>query len=340
MRVLVPSHGLDSITRDMLQRVTELSHGAVDCIAAGPGEVVEAPEIHSKADFHAVRAYRRIMRRENIATTFSPSTSGLATMLWASIGLGIRNIGYRGTQAKVRRSDPTNMLALLNPRVSHIVCETRDILEALAPKIGRGRLSVATKPFSIEWADAAMKAPLRAEGVRGSDFKLIFVGVSEGRPHKGLRTLLEAMRLLVKDEDGYRLTVVGNAGNADMTYASDLPVSFVPTTRDAIRYMPGSDLYILPSTRDASPRTVREAQACGVPCIVSDIPGARDLIEPGTSGLLVPPSSPGALAEAIRTLRHNLPLLKSMASGARPHIIRNFDPEAYARHFLNLFQST
>ena len=100
-------------------------------VIAGPGEAAEAPEIRSKADFRAAKAYRRIILREGADATFAPSTSGLATMLWATMGTRVRNIGYRGTQAKVRRSDPTNYLALLNPRVSHIVCETPDIAEAL-----------------------------------------------------------------------------------------------------------------------------------------------------------------------------------------------------------------
>lgn len=340
MTVIVPSHGLDAITRDMLARAERLSGGGVRVVIAGPGEAAEAPEIRSKADFRAAKAYRRIILREQADLTFSPSTSGLATMLWATACTGVRNIGYRGTQAKVRRSDPTNYLALLNPRVRHIVCETPDILEALARKTGRRKLSVATKPFAPEWVDDAVNAPLKADGVGEDDFRLIYVGVSKGRPHKGLRTLLEALRLLTGDDDGYRLTVVGDADEADIAFGGSLPVSFVPTTPDATRYLPGSDLYILSSTRDASPRTVREAQACGVPCIVTDIPGARDLIEPGGTGLLVPPDSPAALAEAIRTLRRNPAALRDMAARTKPYIRERFDPEAYARFFVNLFQNT
>lgn len=340
MTILVPSHGLDAITRDMLRRVSELSQGAVRVLIAGPGEAVEAPEIRSKTDFKAARAYRRIMRREGVTATFSPSTSGLATMLWASLGLGIRNIGYRGTQARVHRSDPTNWLALLNPRVSHIVCETKDIREALTPKVGAAKLSVATKPFALEWVDEAIASPIEADGIPAGAFRLVYVGVSKGRPHKGLRTLLEALRMLGNDGDAtYHLTVVGDASDEDMAYGADLSVSFIPTTPDAIRYLPGSDLYVLSSTRDASPRTVREAQACGVPCVVTDIPGARDLIDNGVSGVLIPPASPAALAEAVRSLRRNPDLLKNMASEARPFIARSFDPEGYGRFFLKLFQS-
>lgn len=337
--LLVPSHGLDAITRDMLRRVSELPQGELRVITAGPGEETEAPEIRSKADFRAARAYRDIIRREGADLTFSPSTSGLATMLWATIGTGVRNIGYRGTQARVRRSDPTNWLALLNPRVAHIVCETADIREALSRKVPGRKLSVATKPFASEWVADAIARPLTAQGFSADGFELLYVGVSKGRPHKGLRTLLEALEILAHDQEGYHLTVVGDAEEADRDFARRLPADFIATTPDATRYMPPATLYILPSTRDASPRTLREAQACGVPCIVSDIPGARDLISPGETGLLVPPGSAGALAEAIRSLRAKPEVLEAMRGATKDFIVRAFDPEAYARQFLNLFKS-
>ena len=43
--------------------------------------------------------------------------------------------------------------------------------------------------------------------------------------------------------------------------------------KDAVYYLPGKDVCICPSTRDASPRSLREAMACKVACIVTDIPG-------------------------------------------------------------------
>ena len=55
-------------------------------------------------------------------------------------------------------------------------------------------------------------------------------------------------------------------------------------------------------TRDASPRSLREAMACKVACIVTDIPGARDLVVDGRTGIIVQAGSPQAIAEGIRVL--------------------------------------
>ena len=65
-------------------------------------------------------------------------------------------------------------------------------------------------------------------------------------------------------------------------------VAFVGETPEAMSYMAGTDVYVLPSWRDTSPRVVRKAMSLSLPTIVSDIPGSRDLILSGQTGLLAP----------------------------------------------------
>ena len=77
-------------------------------------------------------------------------------------------------------------------------------------------------------------------------------------------------------------------------------VAFVGEMPEAMSYMAGTDVYVLPSWRDASPRVVREAISLSLPAIVSDIPGSRDLILSGQMGLLAPAQDAKALSEAIR----------------------------------------
>ena len=49
-------------------------------------------------------------------------------------------------------------------------------------------------------------------------------------------------------------------------------VAFVGETPEAMSYMAGTDVYVLPSWRDTSPRVVRKAMSLSLPTIVSDIP--------------------------------------------------------------------
>ncbi|MDE6177277.1 MAG: glycosyltransferase [Paramuribaculum sp.] len=339
MKILIPNHDLDSVTRHTMACVG--SGDEISIVIAGPGEKdrggIEAPPVRSKLDFKAITAYRRILTSGKFDLTFSPSTSGLSTMLFASLGTGVVNIGYRGTQAKVRRSDPTNWLALLNPRMAHCVCETEDIRLYMAGLIGEKKVSGMPKPYELEWVEKSLSEPKVAEGRRSEAFGLIYIGMSAGRPHKGLRQLVDAMKLTGNRD--IQLTVIGSFDESTRLAAPEGKVIFCGPRPSAVDYIPGHDLYVLPSLRDASPRVVREAQACGVPCIVSDIPGARDLIIPGTTGLLVRPGSPEAIAEAICRLYDNRTELKAMAAATRPYIAANYAMAPYAAYFRNLFLS-
>lgn len=335
--ILVPNDDLDIVTRNTLNAVGQ--HPSLNIIIAGPGEGnqggVDAPPIHSKLDLKAIRFYRRLIKRLGIHATFSPSTSGLATMIGATFCRGnVKHIGYRGTQAKVHRSDPANHLALLNRRVSHVICETPDINTYLAPMIGAEKVSGMPKPFLLSWVDDAISNPKSVDGMPNDALKLIYIGMAKGRPHKGLRQLIDAMALL--EDQPVALTVIGSAEDADIA-AAPKSVTFLGPRRDAVNYIPTHDLFMLTSTRDASPRVVREAQACGVPCIVTNIPGARDLIADEETGLLIAPDSPEAIATAIKRLLDNPTELANMAAKTRRHIEENFSFDKYVQYFTNLF---
>ncbi|MDE6396391.1 MAG: glycosyltransferase, partial [Muribaculaceae bacterium] len=107
---------------------------------------------------------------------------------------------------------------------------------------------------------------------------------------------------------------------------------------DALRLMPSHDLYVLTSLRDASPRTVREAQALGLPCLISDIPGARDLIIDGKTGMLIPPGNPEALAAAIMNMAERREDIPNMGKNARQHIRSHFSTNDYVNFHANLFE--
>ena len=242
LKILVPTSGLDHITRETIAFINGTRD--MDIVIAGPGEGdrggIEAPVIKSKISPSAIRAYRTVVKNNDVNLTFSISTSALSNMLLATIGLKVKNIGYRGTQAKVRKSDPFNWLALLNPRVSHVVCETPDIEETLSAQIGADKVSGMPKPYELSWAEGALHNPAGLPVVAPGTTRLIYIGISKGRPHKGLKYLLEAMTLL--KARNVALTVVGEADSSDMKNAP-ANVTFLGNRPDALNYIPGHDQY-------------------------------------------------------------------------------------------------
>ena len=216
-----------------------------------------------------------------------------------------------------------------------------DIEEYLSRFIARKRLTTSTKPFDIDWIKEAVRTPKQADDIPDDAFRCIYIGATKNRPFKGLTDLIHAFILL--DDPRVHLTIVGEYGENDFQLAQQSKVSaqihFLGQRSDAISFLVTSQLFILPSHRDASPRVVREAMACSVPCIVTDIPGARDLIIDGVTGLLVPPSSPQKMAASIRSLIDNPERLEAFAKASREHIIQDFSVKAYTDGFATLFRS-
>jgi glycosyltransferase family 4 len=148
--------------------------------------------------------------------------------------------------------------------------------------------------------------------------------------------------LLLRD-DRIGLTLVGDYDEHERHFVQSSPIAsnilFLGERPEAMRYMAASDVYVLPSWRDASPRVVREAMSLSLPTIVSDIPGSRDLILPGETGLLAPAQDPEALAKAILWMLEHPEERRAMGCLGRERIARDFSPERYTEIFADLFRS-
>src|SRR5262245_36037146 len=164
-------------------------------------------------------------------------------------------------------------------------------------------------------------------------------------PVKGHPTLLRAMAMT----PGAHLAVVGNP--TDREYFStlkqmvrDLGISdrthFLGPIKDVPALLAEVDVFVLPTwarwRMEGCPVALLEAMACGRACIATDIPGSRELIEPGKSGLIVAPEDSGALAIAINRLVGSSVLRRLFGKEARARILTHFtiDKEAAAHDEL------
>ena len=77
------------------------------------------------------------------------------------------------------------------------------------------------------------------------------------------------------------------------------------------------DLFVFPSTTDTYGNVVLEAHASGLPAVVTDMGGPREIIEPGKTGLIAPGKDALAMADCIESLMGDAPRLRRMAQAAR-----------------------
>ena len=99
-----------------------------------------------------------------------------------------------------------------------------------------------------------------------------------------------------------------------------------------------SSIVVLPSYYgEGLPKILIEAAACAKPVVTTDHPGCRDAIEPGISGLLVPPRDASALAAAIKKLLDDPDLCKSMGLAGRALAERKFDINQVVQTHLDIY---
>jgi glycosyltransferase involved in cell wall biosynthesis len=123
---------------------------------------------------------------------------------------------------------------------------------------------------------------------------------------KGFDLLLPAFKAALAEVPGWSLDIWGDGPERETLgrLAGELglgeAVRFRGLTEDAYQVLRDSDLYVLSSRAEGFPNALVEAMACGLPVISTDFGGAaRDIVQDGVNGLLVPPGDPGALTAAL-----------------------------------------
>jgi colanic acid/amylovoran biosynthesis glycosyltransferase len=92
--------------------------------------------------------------------------------------------------------------------------------------------------------------------------------------------------------------------------------------------------------KEGIPNVLKEAMACALPVVASDISGIPELVEHGRTGLLVPPGQPAAVADALELLASNRRLRERIGRAACAVISARFDVTSSTRRRAALFLGT
>jgi glycosyltransferase involved in cell wall biosynthesis len=137
----------------------------------------------------------------------------------------------------------------------------------------------------------------------------VVAAVAVLREQKRLDLLLDAVPLILARAPQARVAVVGDGPERDALRAraarlgldEEPRFAFLPFSPPVTRYLHALDVFVLPSAWEAFPIGVLEALACGVPQVVTDVGGSAEAVTAST-GVVVPPGDPVALADAVADL--------------------------------------
>ncbi|HEX2232463.1 MAG TPA: lysylphosphatidylglycerol synthase domain-containing protein, partial [Thermoleophilaceae bacterium] len=153
----------------------------------------------------------------------------------------------------------------------------------------------------------------------GEELRLLFVGRAEER--KGLPVLLRAFEALRRAGVRARLTVAGATAEEVeplLLETDDVEVAGRISDDEKWRLLGEADVLCAPSLGGESfGMVLTEAFASGTPVVASDIAGYRDVVRPGTDGILVSPGNAMELGETLRALALDPAGRQAMGDAAR-----------------------
>ncbi|MFB2773870.1 glycosyltransferase family 4 protein [Shewanella xiamenensis] len=164
---------------------------------------------------------------------------------------------------------------------------------------------------------------------------------------KGVMEFIEAARILKEQGVKCRFVLVGSTDENPKSVSSTLLNTWI--NEGIVEYWGFSDnpaetyskanVAVLPSYREGLPKSLIEAAACGRAVITTDVPGCRDAISPGITGILIPAKDSLSLAEAIATLCENWQLRNQLGSAGRKLAENEFDIKSVINKHLSIYEN-
>lgn len=152
----------------------------------------------------------------------------------------------------------------------------------------------------------------------------IFLCVARLLASKGVREYAEAALQVLGKRRDCRFLLAGNLDDTpDCIGADELArwqaggVEYLGWVDDVRAALLRASVFVLPSYREGTPRTVLEASAMGRPSITTDAPGCRETVIHGETGLLVPPREVAPLVAAMERLADEAALRERFSGAAR-----------------------
>lgn len=248
--------------------------------------------------------------------------------LITGLGYAFQGEGQRsGLQALVQR-----LYGLALSRVHKVFFQNPDDLDLFRQRglLARGTPVCMVNGSGVDVGSFAV-APLPAGPVQ-----FLLIGRLLG--DKGVREYAQAARAIRQQYPNVQCNIVGwidsNPNAIEQTeldtWVAEGTIQFLGHMDDVRPAIAACSVYVLPSYREGTPRTVLEAMAMGRPIITTDAPGCRETVVDGDNGFLVPVKSVDLLVKAMLKFIQDPALAPRM--GARS---RQIAEEKYDVHKVN-----
>lgn len=168
---------------------------------------------------------------------------------------------------------------------------------------------------------------------------VLFVAQNIGAKNKGLKYLLDAIKILNKINNNVTLLAIGKGSKSDFEGLKNyIHYDYIESTSKLRTFYNASDLFVIPSIDEAFGQTCLEAMACGLPVVGFNSGGIPDMISHGENGWLVPHGDVQKLAEAIEQILSNKVIAKSMGDKSLEIVKAGYSPERQAKKYAQVYK--
>lgn len=203
-------------------------------------------------------------------------------------------------------------------------------------------------------ADPKKCAMVNGSGVNMDKFapqpypeKTRFFMLSRLLKSKGVGEYLRAAEIIKKEYPDVEFGILGKYETAmqDAIPEADVEkyirsgiVERYDETHNVLPYYANCSVYVLPSYREGTSRTVLEAMACGRPIITTDTNGCRETVKDGETGFLVPVENAEAVADAMRKFIEDPSLIRRFGEASRAYCAEKFDVNKVNAEMLRIME--
>lgn len=163
---------------------------------------------------------------------------------------------------------------------------------------------------------------------------------------KGIIELVQACNELIMEDYNFVLNIAGEIdkknnsclNNQTLNELKDnTNINFIGKSQNMFEIYQNVDMVVLPSWREGLSMSILEAASMSLPIITTDVPGCRDIIKDGYSGLLVSPKDKDQLKNAIEIFLNNPKKAINYGIKARKTIEKNFTYQKINSEILKIY---
>jgi len=281
---------------------------------------------------------------------FDPSVIGLIAGTLACVPIRVMTRHYSDYHTRIRKTWHTRVDRMCTRLAHSVIAVSHQTRRVMLEEEGAPAAKVVVIHNGIDLSrvvapSAQEMAALRRELGLGDDVAVLAV-VGRLHPEKGQEYLFRAMPRLLAATGGKLRLLVAGAGPFRQAYEREVSalgvegaVRFLGFRTDVTRILAASDVVVVPSVAEAFGLVLAEAMAMQRAVVATRVGGIPEIVEDGVTGILVPPASPEALADAILSLLRDPARRAQLGEAGRRRVVETFRFETMMKRYEALYEA-